>query len=220
MCKTQWGIDEYFLRFPEGNPNFFCCDLQPKWRSLVLLNMQKKQWSFIRQEEDLAKSGYKPEIKYKSLIIFLCLWLLNQNQVYQSGDSDWWVDSRLVQIVESGLSLENSLPVNGIQWNKLFTKTRPHTVSVSLDDQPIQGFCLPGDQPIQGHTRFLLAWMIGHYMSRAFSKEGSQDKAIAESGPTFWECQPPQGIYHEQKPMQITRCMMNGREGSCAHKAT
>ncbi len=134
MCKTQWGIDEYFLRSQRATPTFFVVICSQSGRSLVLLNMQKKQWSFIRQEEDLAKSGYKPEIKYKSLIIFQCLWLLNQNQVYQSGDSDWWVDSRLVQIVESGLSLENSLPVNGIQCNKLFTKTRPHTVSVSLDD--------------------------------------------------------------------------------------
>jgi hypothetical protein len=36
--------------------------------------------------EDLAKSGYKPAIKYKSLIILLYVWLRNENQIYKSGD--------------------------------------------------------------------------------------------------------------------------------------
>jgi hypothetical protein len=36
--------------------------------------------------EDLAKSGYKPAIKYKSLIILLYVWLHNENQIYKSGD--------------------------------------------------------------------------------------------------------------------------------------
>jgi hypothetical protein len=33
------------------------------------------------QKEYLAKSGYKPEIKYKSLIILLFFWLNNENQI-------------------------------------------------------------------------------------------------------------------------------------------
>jgi hypothetical protein len=36
--------------------------------------------------EDLAKSGYKPAIKYKSLTILLYVWLHNENQIYKSGD--------------------------------------------------------------------------------------------------------------------------------------
>jgi len=45
-------------------------------------------------KEDLAKSGYKSKIYYKSLIILLYFWLYNENQIYiyiyiyiyQSGD--------------------------------------------------------------------------------------------------------------------------------------
>jgi hypothetical protein len=36
--------------------------------------------------EDLAKYGYKPEIKYKSLITLLYVWLHNENQIYESND--------------------------------------------------------------------------------------------------------------------------------------
>jgi len=35
--------------------------------------------------EDLAKSGYKPDMKYKSLTI-LYFWLLTENQIQKSGD--------------------------------------------------------------------------------------------------------------------------------------
>jgi hypothetical protein len=35
-------------------------------------------------EEDLAKSGYKQETKYKSTITFLYLWLHNESQAYES----------------------------------------------------------------------------------------------------------------------------------------
>jgi hypothetical protein len=34
----------------------------------------------------LVKSGYKPEIKYKSLNILLYFWFHNENQVYESGN--------------------------------------------------------------------------------------------------------------------------------------
>jgi hypothetical protein len=37
-------------------------------------------------QEDLAKSGYKPDIKYKPLIILLYVWLHNDNHIYESGD--------------------------------------------------------------------------------------------------------------------------------------
>jgi len=40
----------------------------------------------IAPKDDLAKSGYKPPKKYKSLIILLYLWLHNENQVYEYGD--------------------------------------------------------------------------------------------------------------------------------------
>jgi hypothetical protein len=43
-----------------------------------------KMWQ--HHQEDLAKSGYKPEIKYKSFIIVLHFWLHNENQVNESGD--------------------------------------------------------------------------------------------------------------------------------------
>ncbi len=33
----------------------------------------------------LAKYGYKPEIKYKSLIILLYVWLHNENDIDESG---------------------------------------------------------------------------------------------------------------------------------------
>jgi hypothetical protein len=32
-------------------------------------------------KEDLAKSGYKPDVKYKFLIIFLYFWLQNENHI-------------------------------------------------------------------------------------------------------------------------------------------
>jgi hypothetical protein len=35
--------------------------------------------------EDLAKSGYKPDMKYKSLTIPY-FWLLTENQIQKSGD--------------------------------------------------------------------------------------------------------------------------------------
>jgi hypothetical protein len=38
----------------------------------------------FKAEEDLAKSGYKQETNYKSLIIFLYFWLHNENQAYES----------------------------------------------------------------------------------------------------------------------------------------
>ncbi len=37
-------------------------------------------------KEDLAKFGYKSEMKYKSLSILLYFCLHNENQIYESGD--------------------------------------------------------------------------------------------------------------------------------------
>jgi hypothetical protein len=34
-------------------------------------------------KEDLAKSGYKPEIKHKSLIMLLYFWLDPENQIFE-----------------------------------------------------------------------------------------------------------------------------------------
>jgi hypothetical protein len=36
-------------------------------------------------KEDLAKSGYKPDMKYKFLIIFLYFWLQNENHIQEYG---------------------------------------------------------------------------------------------------------------------------------------
>jgi hypothetical protein len=39
--------------------------------------------------EDLAKSGYKPDMKYKSLTI-LYFWLLTENRIQKSGDLNYY----------------------------------------------------------------------------------------------------------------------------------
>jgi hypothetical protein len=45
------------------------------------LKFGRRRKSGNHQKEYLAKSGYKPEIKYKSLIILLFFWLNNENQI-------------------------------------------------------------------------------------------------------------------------------------------
>jgi hypothetical protein len=44
---------------------------------------------------DLAKSGYKPEIKYKSSIILLYVWLHNENHIYEFGNFYFFLSSLL-----------------------------------------------------------------------------------------------------------------------------
>jgi hypothetical protein len=46
-----------------------------------------KKW---RPWEDLAKFGYKPEIKYISLIILHCLWLHDENQTKSTKSGDFY----------------------------------------------------------------------------------------------------------------------------------
>jgi hypothetical protein len=49
-----------------------------KRKNPEIWNMKKKWQS---SKEYLAKSGYKPEIKYKSLIILLFVWVHNESQI-------------------------------------------------------------------------------------------------------------------------------------------
>jgi hypothetical protein len=49
---------------------------------LLMLNYDTKSWSKEMQEHNLAKSGYKPNIRTKkSLVIFLIFWLHIKNQI-------------------------------------------------------------------------------------------------------------------------------------------
>jgi hypothetical protein len=43
------------------------------------------KYSGYHPYEDLAKSGYKPEIKYKSSINLLYVWRHTENQICKSG---------------------------------------------------------------------------------------------------------------------------------------
>ncbi len=46
-----------------------------------------KKWRFTLKEDDLAKSGYKQDIKYKSFNqASLYLWLHNENQIMRFDD--------------------------------------------------------------------------------------------------------------------------------------
>jgi hypothetical protein len=59
-----------------------------KITEIVIARKRKKTLKFGRcrksgdcPEEDLAKSGYKSELNYKSLVILLYLWLHNESHI-------------------------------------------------------------------------------------------------------------------------------------------
>jgi hypothetical protein len=59
-----------------------------------------KEFLFVEKSDnhpygDLAKSGYKPEIKYKSSIILLYVWLHNENHIYEFGNFYFFLSSLL-----------------------------------------------------------------------------------------------------------------------------
>jgi hypothetical protein len=45
----------------------------------------------IIPKEDFIKSGYKPDMKYKYLIVLLIFWLLIENQTQKSDDYYFWL---------------------------------------------------------------------------------------------------------------------------------
>jgi hypothetical protein len=59
-----------------------------------------KEFLFVEKSDnhpygDLAKSGYKPEIKYKSSIISLYVWLHDENHIYEFGNFYFFLSSLL-----------------------------------------------------------------------------------------------------------------------------
>jgi hypothetical protein len=59
--------------------------------------MEEVEKVVIIAQEDLAKSGYKPNIKDRSLIILLLFWLHTKNQVQKSGDSNYFPSHLVIE---------------------------------------------------------------------------------------------------------------------------
>ncbi len=51
-----------------------------------------EKWVMVLPQEDLAKSGYKPNVKYKSLIVLLYIWLHTLETKYKGSDDFLKID--------------------------------------------------------------------------------------------------------------------------------
>jgi hypothetical protein len=77
------------------------------------------------QKEYLAKSGYKPEIKYKSLIILLFVWGHNESQIQESGDSYFLFFSPLLGTETSKISVSfRNVIFNFCFWQNFTSKNK------------------------------------------------------------------------------------------------